>query len=139
LHHNPYEKQVGTGNEHPSLEDATMNKSIPITLVLLVFAVPTVNAAPDYWARDFPVPDISGRWYGDGDPNVPCQIIQWRLDGNAEFINQYGSRAWGTIRGNRVWIPDWTDGSGSRGLWGRIRGDRIIWPNGSYWSRYVER
>jgi hypothetical protein len=121
-----------------------MKRSIPIALFVLLFAVSALTAQ-DYRRRDYfgprdnPVPNISGRWYGDGDPNVPCEVIQWRLDGNAEFINQYGSRAWGRIRGDHVWIPDWTDGSGSQGLQGRIRGDRIIWPNGSYWSRFIER
>ncbi len=80
------------------------------------------------------VPNISGTWYMNGDPYLPCQIIQWRRDGSAEFVNERGSRTWGTVNGDRVWIPEWSDGR-SRGLWGTIRGDRIVWPNGTFWSR----
>jgi hypothetical protein len=71
----------------------------------------------------------------NGNEDAPTQIVQPRRDGRALFINENGSRAWGTVRGDRVWIPDWTDGRGSDGLEGRIRGDRIVWPDGSYWSR----
>lgn len=78
---------------------------------------------------------LAGLWFGDGNPSIPTQIIQPRPDGNALFINQHGSQAWGTIEGDRVWIPEWTDGRGSQGLLGVIRGDRIIWPNGSFWLR----
>jgi hypothetical protein len=81
------------------------------------------------------VPNISGTWFANGDPNRVCQVVQFRLDGRADFINDNGSRACATVRDNRVWIPEWTDGSGSRGLWGTIQGDRIVWPNGTYWCR----
>ena len=54
----------------------------------------------------------------------------------ALFINEHGSRARGEIRGDQVWIPDWSSGNPyDDGLSGRIRGDRIVWPDGSYWSR----
>jgi hypothetical protein len=80
------------------------------------------------------VPNISGTWYMWGDGDKPCQIIQRQLDGRALFINEHCSRAWGTVQGNQVWIPDWNS-SVSQGLWGTIQGDRIVWPDGSYWSR----
>jgi hypothetical protein len=67
------------------------------------------------------------------DPRMPCEI---RQDGNqALFINEFGSRARGTVRGPYVLIPDWSDGRGSDGLIGRVRGNRIVWPNGSFWAR----
>lgn len=78
-------------------------------------------------------PFIHGRWFMNGDPTKPCEI---RQDGNrALFINEFGSRARGTVRGSYVLIPDWSDGQGSDGLIGRVRGNRIVWPNGSFWSR----
>jgi hypothetical protein len=70
----------------------------------------------------------------NGAEDLPCQIIQRRQDGRAEFVNEHGDRASGTVRSDRVWVPAWTDGR-SRGLVGRIRGDRIVWPDGNYWSR----
>ncbi len=80
------------------------------------------------------VPDLDGTWYMNGDPNKPCEIIQQGSGRRAEFINEHDSSAWGTIRGDRVWIPDWSDGY-SQGLEGRIRGNRIVWPDGNFWSR----
>jgi hypothetical protein len=63
-----------------------------------------------------------------------CEIRQ-RPDGRAQFINENGSRAWGRVSPDRVYVPDWQDEYG-RGLVGRVRGDRIIWPDGNYWYRY---
>jgi hypothetical protein len=59
-------------------------------------------------------------------------VVQRRLDGRALFINENGSQAWGTVQGDRVFIPDWNDGRGQRG-W--VRGDRIVWPDGNFWER----
>ncbi len=121
-----------------------MKRVLSITLsslVLLAFALP-VSAQPPWgpprgtW-RDRPVPavpNLNGTWYNQGDPGQPTEIRQRGPDGTAIFINENGSRARGEIRGNRVFIPDWSDGHGSQGLEGVIRGDRIIWPDG-YWSR----
>jgi hypothetical protein len=81
------------------------------------------------------VPNLSGTWYLNGDGDSPCRIIQRRGSDRAQFINENGDRAGGTVRGDRVWIPDWDDGMGGNGLRGRVRGDRIVWPNGTYWSR----
>jgi hypothetical protein len=111
-----------------------MRGILPLGLLMLVFAVPAEAQLPidRGWDR---VPYLNGAWFGNGDERVPCVIIQRAPDGRALFINDQGSQAWGVIQGDRVWIPDWTDGMGSRGLVGRIWGDRIIWPNGSFWSR----
>jgi hypothetical protein len=107
-----------------------MRKTIRITLLLLAFAVPAWAAGD----RGRGVPEIGGTWFMNGDENLPCQIIQRRQDGQAEFVNEHGDRAWGTVRRDRVYIPEWTDGR-SRGLVGRLRGNRIVWPDGNYWSR----
>ncbi len=112
-----------------------MRSTLAAALLVLAFAVP-VSAQyglryPGPWS---PVPNLSGTWYLNGDPTKPCEIDQYPPGRRAEFTNEHGSSAWGTIRGNRVWIPDWSDGV-SQGLEGRVRGNRIIWPNGSYWSR----
>jgi hypothetical protein len=80
------------------------------------------------------IPNVSGTWYMNGNPNAPCEIVQRRPGDRAEFINENGSRAWGTVTRNSVWIPDWSDGW-RQGLAGTIRDDRIVWPNGTYWSR----
>jgi hypothetical protein len=108
---------------------------LSLALLLMAFAVP-VGARPRYpggpgWDRP---PDLSGTWFLKGRRDAPCEIDQRGPD-EALFINENGSEAWGSIRGDRVWIPDWSDGFGSYGLEGRIRGDRIIWPDGSFWSR----
>jgi hypothetical protein len=110
-----------------------MKKAIPLALLLLVVTVPAWSQWWEGGRRDR-VPNLNGTWYLNGDEEQPCEIRQRRPDGRALFINENGSRAWGTVRGDRVWIPDWTDGE-SNGLRGRIRGNRIIWPNGTFWSR----
>ncbi len=103
-------------------------------LALFVLVVPG-RAQPwgdqDQWN---PVPNLNGPWYANGDPNRPCFIDQ-RPDGRAWFTNENGSRARGVVRGNQVWIPDWTPGHGIQGLQGAIHRDRIVWPDGNYWSR----
>jgi hypothetical protein len=109
-----------------------MRSTLAAGLLVLALAVPA-EAQRD-WRRPAPVPDISGTWYMNGDRNKPCEIIQYLPNRRAEFTNENGDSAWGTVRGDRVWIPDWTDGR-SQGLEGRIRRDRIVWPGGSFWSR----
>jgi hypothetical protein len=79
------------------------------------------------------IPEISGRWYLGGDHNKPCSIRQRRGSDRASFINEHGSQARGSIRGKRVFIPDW--GENCEGQDGTIRGDRIVWADGNYWSR----
>lgn len=80
------------------------------------------------------VPNLNGTWFLSGDPGKPARIVQWRFDGRALFVNEKGSQAWGTIQGDTVWIPDWSDGY-RQGLLGTLRRDRIIWPDGNFWSR----
>ncbi len=79
------------------------------------------------------VPDINGRWFLGGDKDKACSIRQRRGSNRALFINENGSRAWGSIRGKRVFIPDW--GEDGQGQEGTIRRGRIVWPDGNYWSR----
>lgn len=76
---------------------------------------------------------LTGIWVNQADQGE-CEIVQVGTGGRARFINEWGDRAWGTVRGDRVVIPDWQDGS-VRGLVGRLRGDRIVWPDGNYWHR----
>jgi hypothetical protein len=76
--------------------------------------------------------DLTGIWVNHAN-NGECEIVQIG-PGRARFINEYSARGWATIRGNRVFIPDWYSGS-TEGLVGRIRGERIVWPDGNYWQR----
>jgi len=81
--------------------------------------------------------NLSGIWYMNGEQDKPTRIIQYG-PGRALFINEHGSQAWGSVRGNRVWIPDWTWGEGwntHQGLWGTLMGNRLVWPDGSFWVR----
>jgi hypothetical protein len=118
-----------------------MKKFIPIGVVAVLGVVtPFLLAQWDRGRSRERARDISGTWYLHGDLNAVCEIRQYGPDGRrALFINEHGSRAWGEVRGDRVWIPDWEDGFGNRRLEGRIRGDRIVWPDGNYWSREPER
>jgi hypothetical protein len=70
----------------------------------------------------------------NGDRKAVCQIIQGKPGGDLEFINENGSGTRGVVRGDRVWIPEWSDG-GRLSLQGVIRENKIIWPNNSFWSR----
>ena len=81
------------------------------------------------------VPDLSGTWYMNGDQNKPCEVRQRRGDRRAEFINERGESAWGTIDGDRIWVPDWVGKDNRRGMEGTVRRDQIDWRNGSSWSR----
>lgn len=113
-----------------------MKKAIPIALLALTLVA--LQPAAAQWRRPTPPlpPGLSGTWFMHGDPNLPTEIIQ-QPDGTALFINEHGSEAWGEIQGDTVWIPAWSDGW-RRGLVGVIRGQRIVWPNGTYWSRWPE-
>jgi hypothetical protein len=91
---------------------------------------PSVEVAPR--SR---VPDLSGTWYMNGDPNQPCEVRQRWPERRALFINERGESAWGTIDGDRIWVPDWVGYDNRRGLEGSFRGDRIVWHNGSSWTR----
>jgi hypothetical protein len=114
-----------------------MKIALPLALSSVWLLMFTAPAAPQpfYDGGLRRVPIINGIWFMHGNEDLPCRIIQ-RPDGRALFINEHGERAWGEIHRDRVFIPDWNDGEGSDGLEGRIRGDLIVWPNGSFWSRY---
>jgi hypothetical protein len=106
------------------------------SLLLLVFAAPALAQRGDDDGPRDRVPNLNGTWYLNGNEDLPCNIVQ-RPDGRALFINEHGSRARAEMHSDRVWIPDWSPGDGSQGLEGRVRGDRIIWPDGSFWSRWA--
>jgi hypothetical protein len=130
-----------------------MKTILALALLLVAFAAPAL-AQPPFRPRDpdryrprppirverdrddfrREVPDLNGVWYMNGNRRAPCEITQDWPSRRAQFVNEHGSSAWGTIRGDRVLIPDWSDGT-SDGLEGRIRGNRIVWPDGNYWSR----
>jgi hypothetical protein len=119
-----------------------MRKAITIAALLFVLAIPSlVMAQPGGWPPPSPRwrepgGDLSGTWFMHGDPDKPTYIEQ-RGPNEALFTNEKGDRAWGSIEGDRVWIPDWSDGR-RRGLEGVLRPGRIVWPNGTYWSRRPE-
>jgi len=97
---------------------------------------PPVQVAPwDRGAVRGRVPDLSGTWYMNGDPNQPCEVRQRWPEPRALFINERGESAWGTIDGDRIWVPDWVGYNNRRGLEGSFRGDSIVWYNGSSWTR----
>jgi hypothetical protein len=100
------------------------------------YARPPVQVEP--WDRDrvrSRVPDLSGTWYMGGDPNKPCEVRQRWPERRALFINEFGDSAWGTIDGDRIWVPDWVGYNNRPGLEGAFRGDKIVWFNGSFWAR----
>ncbi len=101
----------------------------------LVLAL-VIPAEAQYRRRPPPgaLPNLNGTWFLNGDRNKPCEIVQYPPGRRAEFTNENGTTAWGTIHSDWVWIPDWSDGT-SDGLVGRVRGDRIVWPTGTFWSR----
>ena len=129
-----------------------MKKLIALALPLIAFAAP-VQA--QYWHRPwyprdyrpparvspwnrpapaYEVPDMSGTWFTNGDPNKPDEVLM-RPDGSVVFVNEYGDQALGTIQGDRIWVPTWETYNHQLGLEGRFRGDRIEWFNGSFWTR----
>jgi len=124
-----------------------MRTLIALALPLLTLIAPT-QAQAQYrrWDSDrfFPpvqaaprtrTPDLSGTWFMNGDPNQPCQVRQRWPERRALFINERGESAWGTIDGDRIWVPDWIGKDNRRGLEGTVRRDQIDWGNGSSWSR----
>lgn len=104
-----------------------------VTLFLVLATQADARQPGGIWGN---LPDLSGTWFNGGNSNQPCEIIQRRPDGRAQFVNEKGSMAWAQINRDHVFIPDWNEGRGQRGV---LRGDRIVWPNGSYWSRVPER
>jgi hypothetical protein len=95
------------------------------------YASPYTYASP--YLSPSASPNLGGVWYLDGQADKPTRILQYNPQ-RALFINEHGSEAWGTIQGNRVWIPDWSSSYGP-GLAGTVWGNRIQWPDGSFWSR----
>lgn len=107
------------------------NNVAPPRAQVYPYANPYSNA-PSYVAPNAPV-RLNGRWYMNGEPDKRTAILQYGPN-RALFINEHGSQAWGTIAGNRVWIPTWSSSVGP-GLVGTVWGGRIVWPDGSFWSR----
>jgi len=114
-----------------------MKRFFFVPVLVLVWALP-VHAQGYYQPYPPPgpwgggVPSLDGVWYLSGDPNKVCEIHQRPGDPRALFINENGSQADGSIRGNRIWIPEWNNGRGQAGV---VQGDRIVFPDGNFWSR----
>ena len=111
-----------------------MRRALSLSLLLLAVAAPgrVAGQFDGDFRRGFS-PNLNGIWYMGGDQDAPCEIIQ-RPDGRAQFINEYGERAWGMMFGDRIRVPDWGD-QRRGGLVGRVRGNTIEWSNGTYWTR----
>jgi hypothetical protein len=118
-------------------------KTILALALPLIAIVGSAQAQPPWYRHDYRPPpfwraernqvaNLDGTWFFNGDPNQPAHIYQRWPDDRALFVNEKGSEAWGYIRGNQVWIPDWNNGQGQSGT---VVGDRIDWPGGSFWSR----
>jgi hypothetical protein len=90
---------------------------------------PQPPQSPGGYERIPALSDLRGTWYMSGDGDQPCQLIPRGPGGRIELINERGDRARGTLRGNRIYVPEWGN------LEGSIRGDSIEWSNGTYWSR----
>jgi len=81
----------------------------------------------DRWT-DSKARQLQGRWYMNGDPNKPTEIV---INGSRlEARNENGQASRLEVDRNgdiRAW--DW------QGLRGGVRGDRIVWNNGTTWTR----
>ncbi len=80
------------------------------------------------------LPDISGRWYANGNPGAVCHITQSGT--SVSLVNEIGVRATGTFDNPSTLSTDWGVFKGGR-ITGTISGNlrRINWSNGTYWTR----
>jgi hypothetical protein len=80
------------------------------------------------------LPDISGRWYANGNSGAVCHITQSGT--SVSLVNQNGVRATGNFDSPSTLSTDWGVFNGGR-ITGTISGNlrRINWSNGSYWTR----
>jgi len=80
------------------------------------------------------LPDISGRWYANGNPGAPCRISQSGT--SVSLTNERGVTATGSFVNPSTLSTDWGFMNGGR-ITGTISNDlrRITWSNGTYWSR----
>jgi hypothetical protein len=119
-----------------------MKRKILLWFILMsgVLAIPNAGLAADGfsirdWWNDLwgsvngsDANQLQGRWYLDGDPNKPTEII---IKGSQlEARNETGQASkLETDRTGTIHAPDW------QGVHGRVRGSRIEWSNGTTWTR----
>ena len=80
------------------------------------------------------LPDISGRWYANGNPGASCRISQSGT--SVSLTNERGVTATGSFVNPSTLSTDWGFMNGGR-ITGTISSDlrRITWSNGTYWAR----
>jgi len=80
------------------------------------------------------LPDISGRWYANGNPGASCRISQSGT--SVSLTNERGVTATGSFVNPSTLSTDWGFMNGGR-ITGTISSDlrHITWSNGTYWSR----
>lgn len=86
------------------------------------------------------LPDISGRWYAQGEHSKPCHIAQ--SGSNVTLTNEAGSRATGEFTDPSTLSTSWPTIPGMNTISryhyvGHISHDltTIHWSNGTFWTR----
>ena len=86
------------------------------------------------------LPDISGRWYAQGDHSKPCHITQ--SGSNLTLTNEVSSRATGEFTDPSTISTSWPTISGMNTISryhyvGHISHNlmTIHWSNGTFWTR----
>ena len=104
-----------------------MTSKILLLFILMsgIIAIPNAAFSADGNYRD--IRHLQGRWYREGDPNKPTEIV---INGRRlEARNEIGQTSrLETDRGGNVHASDWE-------VYGKVRGNRIDWSNGTTWMR----
>lgn len=105
-------------------------RNVLIALSMVLVAAASLSNA----ARAGTLPDISGRWYADGDFSRRCEINQSGT--SVRLRNEQGKTATGSFINPSTLTTDWGY-FGARNITGTISSDlrRITWSNGTYWTR----
>ena len=109
-----------------------MVRTSVFALLVLVGLAGLSWANPNDWA---PTPPqayaLQGRWYEEGNPNLPCFIQVMPTERGLVFTNEKGEQSYGRFLwyGNRIVAHDWGN------LAGQVNGRVIRWANGTYWTR----
>jgi PDZ domain len=107
-------------------------RPIHVVSILAIFASLVIGLGARTEVRAGTLPNISGRWYANGNPTAACHISQ---SGNSvSLTNEQGATATGHFVDPSRLSTNW-------GFMNRITGTissdlrRITWSNGTYWSR----
>jgi hypothetical protein len=105
-----------------------------IARILAVCASLTIAFGVWTEVRAGTLPDISGKWYANGNPAAPCHIRQSGT--SVSLTNEQGATATGSFVGPGTLSTDWGIVNGGH-VTGTISNDlrTIRWSNGTYWSR----